>query len=34
MFGRLTGYSSVLVHYFGIGKFWWIRRFANKTVVD
>ena len=25
--GRLTGYSSVLVHYIHIGKLWWLEMF-------
>ena len=28
-FGRLTGYSLVLVHYIGTGKLWWIERFGR-----
>ena len=28
-FGRLTGYSLVLVHYIGTGKLWRIKRFGR-----
>ena len=28
-FGRLTGYSLVLVHYIGTGKLWGIKRFGG-----
>ena len=28
-FGGVTGYSLVLVHYFGTGKLWWIKRFGG-----
>ena len=30
-FGRLTGYSLVLVHYIGTGKLWLIKRFGGLT---
>ena len=29
MFGGLTGYSLVLVHYIGTGKLWRIERFGG-----
>ena len=29
MFGGLTGYSLVLVHYIGMGKLWWVERFGG-----
>ena len=28
-FGKLSGYSLVLVHYIGIGKLWRIKRFGG-----
>ena len=28
-FGRITGYSLVLVHYIGTGKLWQIKRFGG-----
>ena len=28
-YGRLTGYSLVLVHYIGTGKLWQIKRFGR-----
>ena len=35
VFGRLTGYSLVLVHYIGTGKSWWIKKgLVDKAVSD
>ena len=33
-FGRLTGYSLVLVQYIGTGKLWQIKNLADEAVAD